>query len=365
VFRWATTMRQAMAKMKWALTDIVQNNETTGLQAGLVIDRMRAAALGVTPRALDNTLYDAFGQRWVRLLFLPHNWAQVVLEVNAAKEADLSTLDRVYVPGVGGGQVPLSAVTRPARSHAPMWIWHDGQFPATTISFDTVPGVSIGQAIEAIHAAERSVHLPDDIRPEFRGEAGEASKTGTLEAGLFGAAVFAIYIVLGVLYESYAHPLTILSTLPPAVFGAMTALWLTRTQFTLITSIACILLVGMVMKNAILMVDFALEAERRQGLAPMAAILLAARQRVRPIVMTTLVTIGSALPLALGTGPGFELRQPLGIAVTGGLLFSQLVTLYTTPVIYLLVDRLRPRRPVAHIHLSPSGGEVAAQQHSG
>ena len=345
VFLWATRMRLAMAKMKWALTDIVQNNETTGLQAGLVIDRVRAAALGVTPQALDNTLYDAFGQRWVRLLFLPHDWAQVVLEVGAAKDADPSTLDRVYVPGVGGGQVPLSAVTRPTRGHAPMWIWHDGQFPATTISFDTVPDVSIGQAIEAIHAAERSVRLPDDIRAEFRGEAGEANKTGALEASLFAAAVFAIYIVLGVLYESYAHPLTILSTLPPAVFGALTALWLTRTQFTLITSIACILLVGMVMKNAILMVDFALEAERRQGFTPAAAILLAARLRVRPIVMTTLVTVGSALPLALGTGPGFELRQPLGIAVTGGLLFSQLVTLYTTPVIYLLVDRLRLRRP--------------------
>jgi len=365
VFRWATTMRLAMAKMKWALTDIVLNNETTGLQASLMIDRVRAAALGVTPRALDNTLYDAFGQRWVRLLFLPHNWAQVVLEVGAATQADPSTLDRVYVPGVGGRQVPLSAVTRPARSHAPMWIWHDGQFPATTISFDTVPGVSVGQAIEAIHAAERSVHLPDDVRAEFRGEAGEANKTGALEAGLFAAAVFAIYIVLGVLYESYAHPLTILSTLPPAVFGALTALWLTRTQFTLITSIACILLVGMVMKNAILMVDFALEAERRQGLAPAAAILLAARLRVRPIVMTTVVTIGSALPLALGAGPGFELRQPLGIAVTGGLLFSQLVTLYTTPVIYLLVDRLRPRRRVAHIHLSRSAGEVAARQRGG
>jgi multidrug efflux pump subunit AcrB len=311
------------------------------LQAGLEIDRVRAAAMGVTPLAVDNTLYDAFGQRQVRTIYLPHNFSRVVLEAGPAMQADPASLNSVYVPGTAGGQVPLAALTRVGRSHGAMWMVHSGQFPAVTISFDTVPGVSIGQAIASIRALERSLHLPDDIHAEFRGEAGEATKTGTQQMFLFLAAIFAVYVVLGVLYESYAHPFTILTTLPPAIFGALLALRIVGIEFTLITTIGCILLVGMVMKNAIMLVDFALQAERQDGLAPIDAIVLAARQRVRPIVMTTCVAVLSAVPLAVGTGPGFELRQPLGVSIVGGLLASQLLTLYTTPVIYLLVGRLR------------------------
>lgn len=341
---WSDQIRRAMADMKTMLTDVIASNELAGLQAGLEIDRVRAAAMGVTPLAVDNTLYDAFGQRQIKTIYLPSNYSRVVLEAGPARQADPTTLNSIFVPGTSGGQVPLAALTRLGRSHGAMWMAHSGQFPAVTISFDTVPGVSIGQAIAAIRQLERAIHLPDDIHAEFRGEAGEASKTGAQQEFLFAAAVFAVYIVLGVLYESYVHPLTILTTLPPAMFGALLALRIANIEFTLITTIGCILLIGMVMKNAIMLVDFALQAERRDGLAPVDAILLAARRRVRPIIMTTLVAAMSAVPLAIGTGPGFELRQPLGVSIIGGLLASQLLTLFTTPVIYLAVGRLRPRR---------------------
>jgi len=245
------------------------------------------------------------------------------------------------VPGSQGAAVPLSALTRPHRAHAAMWVRHSAQFPAATISFDIKPGASIGTVIAAIRSEEALAHLPEEVRAEFRGEAKEVESANWKQLMLFAGALVAIYIVLGVLYESYIHPLTILSTLPPTVFGALLALWAAKIQFTLVTSIACILLVGMVMKNAIMMVDFALEAERQQKLSAQEAIRLAARLRVRPITMTMLAAILSAVPIAIGTGPGYELRQPLGIAIVGGLLVAQIFTLYTTPVIYLILDQFR------------------------
>jgi multidrug efflux pump subunit AcrB len=308
----------------------------------VTIDRRRAAMFGVTPFAIDNTLYDAFGQRLVGMIYRPTNYSRVVLDVDPADSASPAALAGIYGPGADGErpQVPLAEVMRPTRAHAPMWIRHADQFPAIRLSFDTRPGVSIGEAMDAIRAVEAEIHLPDEIRASFRGEAAEAGKSSARQLWLFAGAVFAIYIVLGILYESVAHPVTILSTLPSAVLGGLLALLVTGTQMTMMASIACILLVGMVMKNAILMVDFALDGQRRLGLPAREAVLRAASARARPILMTTLVAALGAVPLAFGTGPGHELRQPLGIASIGGLLVAQVLTLYTTPVLYMTVERL-------------------------
>ena len=358
VFRWEETMRRRMNRMP-QLTDVVSNVEAAGLEAGLTIDRPRAAAMGVTPPAIDNTLYDAFGQRQTVTLYLPSNYSRVILEVDPAAGADPAAFNTIYVPGTSGSQVPLASMVRPFRVHAPMWEVHSDQFPSATISFNTPAGVAIGDAIAAIRAAEREVKLPGEIQAGFKGEALEASKSGATQAAQFVGAVIAVYIVLGILYESFAHPFTILSTLPSALFGALLALRLTGFQFTLIASIACILLVGMVMKNAIMMVDFALDLQRSRGLAARDAVREAALQRARPIIMTTLVALLSALPLALGTGPGHELRQPLGIATLGGLAASQLLTLFSTPVVYLLIAYRRAQRQISTSALaspSPAGG---------
>ncbi len=340
------------------IAEVIESWESNGLQAGLTIDRFKAASLGVTPLAIDSILYDAFAQAQIKMLYLPHNYSRVIMEVTPPEQGGPATLDQLFVPSVHGGQVPITELTRPVRAHAPLWIRHRAQFPAVTISFDLKPGVAIGEAVDAILENQRSAGLPDDIKTEFLGEAAAAAKSGPQRLLLFLAALLAVYIVLGVLYESYVHPLTILSTLPSTIFGALFALWAMKVQFTLITSIACILLVGMVMKNAIMMVDYAIDAERNRGFTPADAIRLAAKLRARPITMTMLAALLSAIPIAIGTGPGFELRQPLGIAMVGGLLLAQLFTLYTTPVIYLLMDRLHKRGAGVH---NPSRGDPEAR----
>jgi multidrug efflux pump subunit AcrB len=343
VWRWSEAMRRKMQALP-EIVELISDAETTGLEAGLTVDRMRAAALGVTPLAIDNILYDAFGQRQITTIYLPFNYSRVVLEIDPTSQTDPSMFRNIYVPGTGNNAVPLSALTTERRGHAAMWIRHSDQFPSVTISFDTRPGVSIRQAMAAIRAEQAAVGLPDEIKADFRGEAAEADKSRTRQTLLFIAAVLTVYIVLGMLYESYAHPFTILTTLPSATFGSLLALVLMKVEFTLVTSIGCILVIGIVMKNAIIMVDFALAAERQEGLSSHDAIRFAAQLRVRPIVMTTLVALFSAVPLALGLGIGHELRQPLGIAIVGGLLVSQLMTLYSTPVVYVLIDRLRMRQ---------------------
>ena len=339
VIKWTLTMKERIAALPEA-TDVQTNYEKSGLAVKYELDRARAARAGVTTRDVDSIFDDWFGQRRLDLIRFPIYHARVVLEVEPSARSDPSDLDQVFLTT----GLPIDILSKRRRDHASMWIPHEDGVPAFTVSFNTAPGVSIGQAIEAIRATEASAGLPDHVHTGFRGEARLADETTNSMPILFLAAVVSIYIILGVLYESFVHPLTILSTLPSAAFGGLLALLLTHTEFTLIAAVGCILVVGIVMKNAIMMVDFALDAERNKKLCPRDAILEAARRRFLPIIMTTLAALLGSLPLALGHGPGSELRQPLGIAIVGGLFFSQFVTLYTTPAVYLAVDRLKARQ---------------------
>jgi multidrug efflux pump len=325
------------------LRDVASDQQTGGRKADLVIDRDTAARFGILPQAIDDTLYDAFGQRQVSTIFTQLNQYHVVLEVGPQFQDDPGDLSHIYVKSASGQQVPLSTFSHFETSSTPLAINHQGQFPVVTISFNLAPGESLGKATKVITAAEQELGMPPSIHASFQGTAAAFQNSLASEPWLILAALVTVYIVLGVLYESYIHPVTILSTLPSAGVGAILAMIVTRNDLTVVALIGIILLIGIVKKNAIMMIDFALEAERKEGKAPEEAIYQASLLRFRPIMMTTMAALLGAVPLAFGTGTGSELRHPLGITIIGGLLLSQLFTLYTTPVIYIRFDKLARR----------------------
>jgi multidrug efflux pump len=339
---WTPRLVTALNKLP-ALADVVSNQEDNGLAAYVTIDRDSAARLGISVGTVDNALYDAFGQRIVSTIFTQSNQYRVIMEADPDAYRSVDSLASIYVPSAGGGQVPLSAIAKVDIETRPILINHLAQFPATTVSFNLAPDASLGAAVSAIEETERALGLPISIHTTFQGAALAFRSNLSNELLLLVAAVLVMYIVLGVLYESFVHPITILSTLPSAGIGALAALMLFGDDLTIIALIGIILLIGIVKKNAILMIDFALVAQRDEGLSPRDAIYKACLLRFRPILMTTVAAIFGALPLMFGTGTGSELRHPLGVSIVGGLLVSQVLTLFTTPVIYLAFDRIAAR----------------------
>jgi multidrug efflux pump len=323
-------------------TDVNTDQQNHGLQALLTYDRPTAARLGVTPQLIDNTLYHAFGQSEVSTIYTDLNQYYVVMEV-APKywQSPQGLQDTYLIPNSGGGAIPLKSVAKYAPSTAPLVVNHTGQSPSVTVSFNLAPGVSLGQATQQIDAIKQKLGMPQSIHGQFSGTLQAFQQSLTTEPYLILTAILAVYIVLGILYESLVHPITILSTLPSASVGAILALLLTGSELDVMSIIGIILLIGIVKKNAIMMIDFALNVERNEGKGTRDSIFEAATLRFRPILMTTMAALFGAIPLAIGTGVGSELRRPLGIAIIGGLIVSQVLTLYTTPVIYLLMDTLR------------------------
>jgi multidrug efflux pump len=333
----------ARAKSMPELRDVSTDQQNRGLAANVTIDRDAASRLGITASAIDNVLYDAFGQREVSTMYTALNQYFVVMEVDPQYQLSPDALNGIFVKSSSGSMVPLSTIARFESKRTSLTVNHQGQYPAVTLTFNLAPNVALGDAVTALEKVQREMNMPPSIHPSFQGTTQAFKDSLSNELWLIIAALTAVYIVLGILYESLIHPLTILSTIPPAGVGAVLALMLTGTSLTVIATIGILLLIGIVKKNAIMMIDFALQAEREQGLPPVEAIYQACLLRFRPIMMTTMAALFGGLPLAIGMGVGSELRKPLGIAIVGGLIVSQMLTLFTTPVVYLFFDRLQAR----------------------
>jgi len=342
LMKWVPRVQERLKQLP-GIVDVTTDREQGGLQSSLFVDRVAASRYGVQIRDINNALNNAFSQRQISMVYTQRNQYRVILEIDPELQRDPSDLNQVYVRGRNGAQVPLSAVARFEKGLSPLIVNHQGSFPAVTLTFNTEPGLKLENAADSILQAVAELHMPDVVRGDFAGDLRSFRSAAWTQPLVIFAALLAVYIVLGVLYESLAHPLTIISTLPSAGLGALLALQIFDAELSIIAVIGIILLIGIVKKNGIMMVDFALEGERQRGLSPEQAIYEACLVRFRPILMTTMAAMLGAVPFMIATGPGSELRRPLGMTIIGGLAVSQILTLYTTPVIYLMLDKLHRR----------------------